>query len=68
MFCTVLGRDQVLVGMVPRLCPLSSTQSAKSVYPLALANCKENRCVTDKYSNLGTNYIIQTKTKVCTIT
>lgn len=62
------GRDQVLVGMVPRLCPLSSTQSAKSVYPLALANCKENRLVTDKYSNLATNYIIQTKTKVCTIT
>ncbi|XP_068738440.1 uncharacterized protein [Montipora capricornis] len=36
-------RDQILVGIVPRLCPLSSTQSAKSVYPLAIANCKKNR-------------------------
>lgn len=38
-----MGRDQVLVGIVPRLCPLSLSQSAKAVYPLVLANCKENR-------------------------
>ena len=43
----LLGRDQVLVGIVPRLCPLFSTQSAKSVYPMAIANCKENRSVAE---------------------
>lgn len=37
------GRDQVLVGIVPRVCRVDSTQSSKSVYPLAIANCKENR-------------------------
>lgn len=25
------------------MCPVDSTQSSKSVYPLAIANCKENR-------------------------
>ena len=44
---SLLGRDQVLVGIVPRLCPLSSTKSAKSVYPMAIANCKENRSVAE---------------------
>ena len=43
----LLGRDQVLVGIVPRLCPLFSTQRAKSVYPMAIANCKENRSVAE---------------------
>ena len=33
----------MLVGIVPRVCPVDSTQSSKSVYPLAIANCKENR-------------------------
>lgn len=37
------GRDQVLVGIVPRHCPVYSHQSSKSVYPVAIANCKENR-------------------------
>ncbi|XP_068689955.1 uncharacterized protein [Montipora foliosa] len=39
-FC---GRNQVLVGLVACLNPVYSVQSAKSVYPLAIANCKENR-------------------------
>lgn len=30
------------VGLVARLNPVYSIQSAKSVYPLAIANCKEN--------------------------
>ena len=37
------GRDQVLIGVVPSVCPVSSNQSAKSVFPLVIANCKENR-------------------------
>ncbi|XP_022791526.1 uncharacterized protein LOC111330830, partial [Stylophora pistillata] len=35
--------NQVLVGLVPCLNPVYNIQSAKSVYPLAIANCKENR-------------------------
>jgi len=41
----VAGRAQVLVGIVPRVGPVYSQQSAKSVYPLSIANCKENRLV-----------------------
>lgn len=37
------GRDQVLIGVVPSVCPVSSNQSPKSVFPLVPANCKENR-------------------------
>jgi len=39
----LLGKDQVMVGVVPIGNPNLSEQSAKSVYPLAIANCKENR-------------------------
>ncbi|KAK3732232.1 hypothetical protein QZH41_020061 [Actinostola sp. cb2023] len=35
--------DQVMVGIVPMESFLSSTQSSKAVYPLAIANCKETR-------------------------
>ena len=41
---SLLGRDQVLIGIVPHL---FSTQSAKSVYPMAIANCQENRSVAE---------------------
>ena len=30
---------------MPRVGPIYSQQSAKSVYPLSIANCKENRLV-----------------------
>ena len=39
------GRAQVLFGIVPRDGAVYSQQSAKSVYPLTIANCKENRSV-----------------------
>ena len=35
----------MLVGIVPRVGAVYSQQSAKSVYPLTIANCKENRLV-----------------------
>ena len=35
----------MLLGVVPRVGPVYSQQSAKSVYPLAIANCQENRYV-----------------------
>ncbi|KAK3715351.1 hypothetical protein QZH41_010173, partial [Actinostola sp. cb2023] len=38
------GRDQVLVGLVP-MNSKSKLQSCKAVYPLVIANCKENRQV-----------------------
>ena len=34
-----------MIGIVPRVGALYSHQSAKSVYPLSIANCKENRLV-----------------------
>lgn len=34
-----------MIGIVPRLGALYSQQSAKSVYLLSIANCKENRLV-----------------------
>ena len=39
------GRPQVMIGIVPCVCAVYSHQSAKSVYPLSIANCKENRLV-----------------------
>ena len=42
----------MLVGLVARLNPVYSIQSAKSVYPLAIANCKENRFIINFYSML----------------
>jgi len=41
---TFTGRDQVLVGLVP-MNSKSKLQSCKAVYPLVIANCKENRQV-----------------------
>lgn len=35
----------MLLGVVPLVGPVYSQQSAKSVYPLAIANCQENRYV-----------------------
>ncbi|XP_020908995.2 uncharacterized protein LOC110246951 [Exaiptasia diaphana] len=38
------GKNQVMVGIVPADTPTGfSIQSAKSVYPIAIANCKEDR-------------------------
>ena len=36
------GKDQVMVGVVSIGNPNLPEQSAKSVYPLAIANCKED--------------------------
>jgi len=45
----ILGKDQVTVGAVPLDAKYWSSQSAKSVYPLAIANCKEKRCVSNHW-------------------
>ncbi|KAK3754733.1 hypothetical protein QZH41_019374 [Actinostola sp. cb2023] len=37
------GRDQVLIGLVPINNNISKSQSSKAVYPLVMANCKEQR-------------------------
>ena len=39
------GKEQVTVGIVPLDSHHQSSQSAKSVYPVVIANCKENRLV-----------------------
>ena len=42
-FYYITGKDQVAVGILPLDAKHRSSQSAKSVYPLAIANCKEKR-------------------------
>ena len=46
----------MLVGLVARLVvclnSVYSIQSAKSVYPLAMANCKENRFIINFYYSM----------------
>ena len=42
-FYYITGKDQVAVEIVPLDAKHRSSQSAKSVYPLAIANCKEKR-------------------------
>ena len=46
----------MLVGLVARLVvrlnSVYSMQSAKSVYPLAMANCKENRFIINFYHSM----------------
>lgn len=40
-----IGKDQVSVGIVPVDYNFQTSESAESVYPLAIANCKEDRSV-----------------------
>lgn len=40
-----LGKNQVAVGIVSINFVNKSSESALSVYPVAIANCKEERCV-----------------------
>ena len=40
-----LGKNQVAVGIVPINFVNKSSESALSVYPVAIAKCKEERCV-----------------------
>lgn len=37
------GRQQVMIGVVPINVSHASSESCKSVYPVAIANCEENR-------------------------
>ncbi|CAH3159530.1 unnamed protein product [Pocillopora meandrina] len=41
--CRKLGRQQVMIGVVPINVSHASSESCKSVYPIAIANCEENR-------------------------
>jgi len=38
-----IGKNQVAVGVVPIGFKDKSSESALSVYPIAIGNCKENR-------------------------
>ena len=40
------------MGVVPKDTPFLSNQSCKSVCPLAIANCKEDRYVVFKFDSL----------------
>ena len=42
-FLAFIGRHQVLFGIVPIDVEHASSESCKSVYPVAVANCQENR-------------------------
>lgn len=48
-----LGRNQVAVGLVPIDFANKSSESALSVYPVAIANCKENRLVPYYYLSIN---------------
>ena len=51
-FLSFVGCSQVLMGVVPKDTPFLSNQSCKSVCPLAIANCKEDRYVVFKFDSL----------------
>ena len=40
---TCLGKDQVAVGLAPIGFVNKSSESALSIYPIAIGNCKEKR-------------------------
>ena len=46
----------MLLGIVPRDGAVHSDQSARSVYPLTIANCKENRLVNRNLLELFTTF------------
>jgi len=48
MYLYSSGKDQVAFGVVPLADAHQSLQSAKSVRPLAIANCREKRLVKFK--------------------
>ena len=48
MYLCSSGKDQVAFGVVPLTDAHQSLQSAKSVRPLTIANCREKRLVTFK--------------------
>ena len=45
VFC-IQGKNQVAVGLAPIDFANKSSESALSIYPIAIGNCKENRSVT----------------------
>ena len=49
----------MLIGIVPRVSPVHSQQSAKSVYPLVIANCKENRYRVHDTMTILTSFDLQ---------
>ena len=51
-FLASTGRNQVMFGIVPIDVDHASSESCKSVYPIAIANCKENRLELHVYVDL----------------
>ena len=49
----------MLFGIVPRDGAVYSQQSAKSVYPLTIANCKEDRFVNCNLPELFTTFWLE---------
>jgi len=49
-FCiqSKIGKDQVAVGLAPINFDNKSSESALSIYPIAIGNCKEKRLVALK--------------------
>ena len=52
MFATFEGRSQVAIGLVPINFANKSSESALSVYPMAIANGKEKRLVLRNYHTI----------------
>ena len=44
---STVGKDQVAVGLAPIGFANKSSESALSIYPIAIGNCKEKRSVID---------------------
>ena len=51
----------MLIGIVPRVCPVFSQQSAKSVYPVAIVNCRKKKV----YGSLCFHLTVQYSFTVC---
>lgn len=48
LYSIKIGKDQVAVGLAPINFDNKSSESALSIYPIAIGNCKEKRLVALK--------------------
>ena len=54
----MIGRETILVAIVPLESPVLMNQSSKAVYPLAIANCNDSNKLRCKCSVVELIYLI----------
>ena len=59
-FLAFTGRHQVMFGIVPIDVDHASSESCKNVYPIAIANCKENKLESSGLSSQSTHLLLKT--------